>query len=363
MSQAPAKPRSAAFRIRVGILLLVGVIALTQVGRLNRYAIAEGILRSHSPDPEMVHRLLRDAPDPGLVIARIWDTGKLPHRWEIINYLNRNLGQQPELASVIGDLLREAANDPDLTLRLTALNLLRVIEHPDWRTAATAALNDPDPAAQDIARAVLQKAGASTEVSAEPAGLAPLLRGPDFGHLVFNDFKQQPYFLSQFAGRPILLHFFATWSPECVKEIPALVELRKLAPPELAIIGINVDGVPGVRHDHSGSEHNHEECEPGHCTIATADLFKEVERHVIVNGYNYPIVFDTNGLATAQLEGSELPVHALLDNEHRLVRRYAGMRSARNHDQIVRVLLGSKGTPATTNRSTTKQVQPDRSSP
>ena len=325
---------------------MAGVVALSQVGRLNRHVITEGILRSHSPDPQMLHQLLRDTAEPAPVIARIWDAGKLPHRWEIINYLNRNLAQRPELVSAIGNIVRQAADDPDQTLRVTALNLLRVIDHPEWQTVASAALNDPDPAVRDIARAVLKK----SDGAVEPAAPKLQHRGPGFGDLVFHDFKQKPYPISQYASRPLLLHFFASWSPECEKQIPDLVALRKLAPPELAIVGINVDTVPGVRHDHSEHQDCGDECEHDHVANSPADLFKAIERHVIVNGYNFPVVFDTTGIPTAQLEGSELPVHVLLDREHHLVRRYSGLRSALVHNQIVRTLLGFK-TSSVTNQT------------
>lgn len=347
MNPATKKPRSLAFRVRVAVLLTAGVLALTQVGRLNRYVITEGILHSHSPDPTILHRLLHDTPGALTIMTRIWNSGKLPHRWEVINYLNRNLGQRPELLPVIGNLVLQAASDPDLTLRASALNLLRVIDHPEWRTVASAALHDPDPALRDIAHAALQKGGATLESVASQSQFL----GPDFGDLVFHDFAQQPRPLSEFAGRPLLLHFFATWSPDCVKQIPDLVALRKLAPPDLAIVGVCVDGVPGVRHDHS----THEDCEHDHGPNSPADLLKAVERHVIVNGYNFPILLDTDGIPTAKLEGSELPVHVLLDEQHRLVRRYAGLRSTQTHDQIVRSLLGFKNPPAITIQLTSRQ--------
>lgn len=354
INEKPAKPSSLAFRIRVGILLVIGFCALSQVGRLNRYAIREGILRSHCPDPEMLHSLLRDASDPGATIAQIWNTQKLPHRWEVINYLNRNIGQRPGLVSDIGGIVEEAANDPDLTLRLTALNLMRLIGHPNWQSAAVTALNDPDPAAREIAHKVLQRGGVTNKPPAKIAMPSPLPRGPGFGQLTFNDFKLQPYPLSQFSGRPVLLHFFATWSPDCVEEIPELVRLRNAAPAELAIVGVSVDAVPGVKHDHHsdlGEEHHH--CES--CASVSPDVFKSVERHVILKRYNYPIVFDTDGVATAQLEGSELPVHVLLDSEHRLVRRYVGTRTSIDHNRIVRELLGFREIPASTNIYTMKQ--------
>ena len=337
MSEPITKPRSLAFRIRVAILVVIGICALSQVGRLNRYVIMEGILQSHSPDPEMLHSLLKNSPDAGVAMARTWETGKLPHRWEVINYLNRNLGQRPELVPIVGDLVKEAANDPDLTLSMTALNLLRVIDHPDWRQAVSNALGDPDPDARENGVKVMERAGIPIGRLDTNVFHRPEIRGPGFGHLAFNDFKLRSYPLAQFAGRPVLLHFFATWSPDCVREIPELVRLRKLAPPDLAIVGVSVDAVPGVKHHHAEGEGEHHDCE--HCAAVSPDVFKSVERHVILNKYNYPIVFDTNGVATAQLEGSELPVHVLLDSEHRLVRRYAGTRSAEVHEGIVRALL------------------------
>lgn len=44
------------------------------------------------------------------------------------------------------------------------------------------------------------------------------------------------------SGKVILLNFFATWCPPCKTEIPELVRLRNVFPPEkLEIIGISVD--------------------------------------------------------------------------------------------------------------------------
>ena len=347
MQQTSPKKRSLAFRIRVAILLLVGLFALTQAGRVRRHALLEGILQSHSPDPALVHELLRSTPEPGPVIEQIWNTGKLPHRWEIINFLNRNLGQRPDLVPVVDGVLRQAAVDPDLTTRLSAINLLRLLGHDDWETGARTALNDPDPVAREAIQAILQQAGEAATRKAETAAPAALPRGPGFGDLAFRDFKGGEVPLSRFTNQPVLLHFFTTWSPDCNKEIPALVELRKIAPTNLVILGVSVDGVPGVRHEHT--DHDHENCETDCCPAPSTDVFKTVERHVIVNGYNYPVLFDLDGLATARLEGSELPAHVLLDADGALARRYTGTRTAAEHDRIARVVLGydSPAVPAT----------------
>ena len=368
MKQSPKK-RTLAFRIRVTILLLLGVYVLSQPQRLGRFATTHGLLQSHSPHPEIVHGLFLQSPEPADVMRRIWETGKVPHRWEVINFLNRNLGDRPDLLPLVGPFVLEATRDPDLTTRLSALNLLRVIGHPDWRDAARALLTDPDPVARAAAIDVLQRGGVEP-IARLPMGDSSAIRGGNFDHLDFKDFKRKGYSLNQFTNRPVLLHFFATWSPECISEIPSLVQLRKIAPPELAIVGVNLDGVPGIRHEHehggSGTSccddpNCTEACEHDHGSGAVGDFVKSVERHVIVEEYNYPVVFDMTGIATAQLEGSELPVHVLLDSEHRLIRRYAGTRSAEDHNRIVRTLLGIDGLPALTNIFTMKHgdLSPD----
>lgn len=340
MLQNSTKKHGLAFRIRVAILVLVGLFVLTQAGRVRRHALLEGILQSHSPNPALVHDLLRSTPEPGPVIEQIWNTDKLPHRWEIINFLNRNLGQRPELVPVVSNVLRQAAVDPDLTTRLSAINLLRLIEHDDWESGVRTALNDPDPITRETVQAILQQAGDVATRLAEADAPAALPRGPRFGDLVFRDFKGGEVPLSRFTKQPVLLHFFATWSPDCKKEIPSLIELRKIAPTNLAILGVSVDGVPGVRHEHTDHDHNHENCQADCCPAPSTDVFKTVERHVIINGYNFPVLFDLDGLATARLEGSELPVHVLLDANGALARRYTGTRTAAEHDGIARALLG-----------------------
>lgn len=49
--------------------------------------------------------------------------------------------------------------------------------------------------------------------------------------------------LENLKGRPIILHFFATWCGPCVEEFPALVRMqRDFSDTDLAVIGISEDG-------------------------------------------------------------------------------------------------------------------------
>src|SRR5690625_468461 len=46
--------------------------------------------------------------------------------------------------------------------------------------------------------------------------------------------------LSRYAGRPLVVNFWATWCPPCVKEMPDLDELSQ-AFPEIPFVGLAVD--------------------------------------------------------------------------------------------------------------------------
>jgi peroxiredoxin len=63
--------------------------------------------------------------------------------------------------------------------------------------------------------------------------------------LAFKIVDGHTFKLSQFQGQPVLVVFWATTCPSCVKEIPHLIELyQELAPQGLEIIAVSMAYVP-----------------------------------------------------------------------------------------------------------------------
>lgn len=84
----------------------------------------------------------------------------------------------------------------------------------------------------------------------------------------FTDLKGKEFSLAQLKGKPVIVNFWATTCPGCVKEIPALIELATQYHTQgLVIIGVAMDYDPE----------------------------SQVREMVRQKNMNYPIVLDSNG--------------------------------------------------------------------
>jgi peroxiredoxin len=64
-------------------------------------------------------------------------------------------------------------------------------------------------------------------------------RAPEFR---LNSLDGRPVSLSSFKGKVVMVHFWATWCPPCVDELPTLDRLfRSMAGPDLEILAVSVD--------------------------------------------------------------------------------------------------------------------------
>ena len=83
----------------------------------------------------------------------------------------------------------------------------------------------------------LADAGPGETGSEGVAALWPLrLPQADGGELVFESLR----------GRPLVINFWATWCPPCVKEMPLLDRFAR-EHPQLAVVGVAVDKMDAVR--------------------------------------------------------------------------------------------------------------------
>ncbi|MCR4289215.1 MAG: redoxin domain-containing protein [Candidatus Scalindua sp.] len=91
--------------------------------------------------------------------------------------------------------------------------------------------------------------GAANAFGKELGGTMRLgMSAPDF-HT--EDFKGNPISLSQFEGKIVVMHFWATWNDNCLEKLPEIKELyRKFKGPDVQFIGIsrddNIDDLKGV---------------------------------------------------------------------------------------------------------------------
>ncbi|MGH7997691.1 MAG: TlpA family protein disulfide reductase [Opitutaceae bacterium] len=91
---------------------------------------------------------------------------------------------------------------------------------------------------------------------------------------------------ADFKGKIVLLDFWATWCPPCVKEIPSFVALQdKYRGEGLAIVGVSID-----------------EAGPG-----TVRRF--LEKHPV----NYPVVLGSWGFASGFLVHDQIPTTVIVD--------------------------------------------------
>lgn len=61
----------------------------------------------------------------------------------------------------------------------------------------------------------------------------------------FPDLQGVPVPLSRYAGRPLVVNFWATWCAPCIKEMPDLDELSRKHP-DITFLGVAIDTQPNV---------------------------------------------------------------------------------------------------------------------
>jgi cytochrome c biogenesis protein CcmG, thiol:disulfide interchange protein DsbE len=130
--------------------------------------------------------------------------------------------------------------------------------------------------------------------SAGSAGTAPTPAAPAFSLPVLGH-SGQKVALSDYAGRPLIVNFFASWCEPCQQETPLLARFYRTEHAKVAIVGLDENDVLG-----SAMSFTHKE------------------------GVGYPVGFDPEVIAASAYGVAGLPQTFFLNAKHRVVDRVFG---------------------------------------
>jgi cytochrome c biogenesis protein CcmG, thiol:disulfide interchange protein DsbE len=130
--------------------------------------------------------------------------------------------------------------------------------------------------------------------SAAPAGAAADPAAPSFSLPVLGH-SGQKVSLADYAGRPLIVNFFASWCEPCQQETPLLAKFYRTEHGKVAIVGLDENDVLG-----------------------SAMSFTRKE------GVGYPVGFDPEVIAASAYGVAGLPQTFFLNAKHRIVDRVFG---------------------------------------
>jgi thiol-disulfide isomerase/thioredoxin len=166
------------------------------------------------------------------------------------------------------------------------------------------------------ARAFLPRASANAPARSAHDPNQPVIRfvkNPEMAPpLQALDLLGRPVNKDNWAGKVVLVNFWATWCPPCRVEIPELIALKNEYKDRLEIVGISEDDDPPV----------------------------EVLKFTRMKGMTYPVVMATSELVQAYGGVPALPTSFLIDTQGRVVQKHSGLYPIEAYDFEIRSLLG-----------------------
>jgi thiol-disulfide isomerase/thioredoxin len=151
-----------------------------------------------------------------------------------------------------------------------------------------------------------------------PAAEAPLAALPKLGPAPtweLQDLAGKAVRSSQFAGKVVVVDFWATWCPPCRAEIPGYVELqRKYGPQGLVIVGVSLDQ-------------------------AGPDVVKAFAAKYSIN---YPLVMGDETAVRAFGGVEAIPTTFLIDRSGQIRDRKTGAEEKEEYERKIRAVLEEK---------------------
>ena len=143
--------------------------------------------------------------------------------------------------------------------------------------------------AASLVAVAVAASGSAGSAGTAPAPAAPAFSLPVLGH------SGQKVALSNYAGRPLIVNFFASWCEPCQQETPLLARFYRTEHGKVAVVGLDENDVLG-----SAMSFTHKE------------------------GVGYPVGFDPEVIAASAYGVAGLPQTFFLNAKHRIVNRVFG---------------------------------------
>jgi thiol-disulfide isomerase/thioredoxin len=183
-----------------------------------------------------------------------------------------------------------------------------------WHATATAHAASR---ATSVANAAASKASAVNALDDDTPRVIRFVNHPiTTPPFMINDLSGNPVSTANFAGKVVILSFWATWCPPCREEIPELIQLATRYKDRLEVIGISMD-------DDNGP-----------------DDVKKVQAFAAKMGMNYPVAMATKELVKEYGGVPALPTTFVLNRDSQVVQKHVGLISQEVYDTEIRSLLG-----------------------
>lgn len=145
---------------------------------------------------------------------------------------------------------------------------------------------------------------------APPAAVAAPLGSEPLTHWSFNDLDGRERHMSEWAGKLLVVNFWATWCPPCRKEIPAFITLQdRYAADGVQFVGIALDRLDAVREYAAATGMNYPVLVG---ETAVADYMRALGNTIGALPFSVLIARDGTILETRQGEWHEAEVEAAL---------------------------------------------------
>ena len=210
------------------------------------------------------------------------------------HWMTANMFTRPEIAAALQGFVlvqlytdgTDAASETNQKLQLARFNTVAIpfyaILDPDEKVVATFAGLTKDPAEY---LAFLKKAPAAVPAAASPSGVPRV-----------TSLDGSPVDPATFAGKVVVVNFWATWCVPCIQEIPSFNKLnRDLAAKGVVVVGVSMDDEGAARVAPFLKKH------PMDYTVALGS--DALSKQFGLDSLPVTVVFDRNGKQVKRFEG------------------------------------------------------------